>query len=126
MRTFVIVAALLSLFLVSGSGLALVHADSQTATVKVGTRPLSMAYDSTNGYVYVADRDSRSVTVLSGSSVVDNITGLARPNKVLFDPSNSSAYVTQYDSEPLAVISGTSIIANISIGIEPMSLAYDP
>ncbi|MGD0146879.1 MAG: YVTN family beta-propeller repeat-containing protein, partial [Nitrososphaerales archaeon] len=59
-------------------------ADSVTSTVSVGTNPEGVALDPTNGYLYVANFGSGTVSVIDGSTntVVTNVTVGVYPIKI--------------------------------------------
>ena len=57
------------------------------------SEPIGAAFDSGNGYVYVADLGAGAVTILNGTSIVGNITGLGSPHSAVYDPSNGYVYV---------------------------------
>ena len=88
-----------------------------------------MAYDSGKGEIFVADEDSKMVSVISDSSneVVANITGFNEPQAAVYDSSKGEIFVSNYASNAVSVISDTSnkIVANISVGLDPAGLAYD-
>jgi len=91
--------------------------------------PSSATYDPGNGYVYVTNDNypKGEVYVISGTSVIANITVGAYPSSATYDPGNGYVYVMDWDSgTTVSVISGTSVIANITVGILPMRATYDP
>ena len=90
--------------------------------------PYGIAYDPFNGYIYVADSGSGTVSVINGTAntVIANISVGGRPWGVAYDSSNDYIYVTNYDSDTVSVINGTTVIANITVGLGPMGIVYDP
>ena len=92
-----------------------------------GNDPRGVAYDPSNGYMYVANQDSGAVNVISGTSVVASITGLSNPAGIAYNPGNGYMYVTSYGGgTAVNVISGTSVIATIPVGSYSEGVAYDP
>ncbi|MFP3402900.1 MAG: YncE family protein [Acidilobus sp.] len=93
--------------------------------------PLGIAYDPSNGYIYVAYSFSHTVSVINGATnaVITTIPDGAWPAGVAYDPSNGYIYVTDEGSGSVSVINGatnTVIITNIPVGSEPWGVAYDP
>ena len=81
-----------------------------------------------NGYIYVANELSDTVSVINGTTVIANITVGIDPVGVAYDPSNGYIYVTNAWSGTVSVINGATntVIANITVGIDPVGVAYDP
>jgi len=90
--------------------------------------PYGIAYDPSNGYLYVTDLGSDSVSVINGATntVIAKILVGSEPVGVAYDPSNRYIYVTNELSDTVSVINGTTVIANITVGSEPVGVAYDP
>ncbi|MCL4324933.1 MAG: hypothetical protein M1144_05680, partial [Candidatus Thermoplasmatota archaeon] len=65
-----------------------------TATTATGSSPWGVAYDSGNGYVYVANYGSNNVSVLSGAKVVASVPVGTSPSGVGYDSANGYVYVT--------------------------------
>ncbi len=78
------------LVLASASGVPPARAQVVKATVTVGMTPYGVAYDSGKGEVFVANRDSYSVSVISDStnSVVSTVS-------VPIEPSEFTLYILQ-------------------------------
>ena len=104
------------------------------ASVKVGSTPMMAAYDSANGFVYVANTNSNNVSILNGTSLVATVdTGIAlvgSPTYVLYDPGNGFVYVVdRYYFEgkvgAVSVLNGTSLQSTVLVGILPDSATYD-
>ena len=87
---------------------------------------LSGAYDSGNGYVYVADSNNNEVSVVSGTSLVANVPVGDEPEWVTYDPGNGYVYVQNFNGDTVSVISGTSVIGTVAVGDGPYGAAYDP
>ncbi len=83
-------------------------------TVPVGQNPLGPVYDAKDGYVYVANLESNTMSVISGSTVVATIKNVTIPNasdQVVV--SRGDVYVTV--STGVLVISGSSVVANLTV-----------
>jgi len=84
--------------------------------ITVGSAPAGVAYDSSNGYVYVANSASDTVSVINGATntVIASIAVGSGPWGVAYDPSNGYLYVTNYYSGTVSIIStSTQAIKNI-------------
>ena len=106
----------------------MINGTTVIANITVGSWPEGIAYDSSNGYIYVADSGSGTVSVIDGANntVIANIPVGAAPAWVAYDPSNGYIYVTNYASGTVSVIDGATVIANIPVGAAPWGVAYDP
>ena len=92
------------------------------------TEPWGIAYDPSNGYIYVADTGSNTVSVIDGANntVIATIPVGRGPSGVVYDPSNGYIYVTNYFSDSVSVINGKTVIATIPVGSRPAGVVYDP
>jgi len=90
--------------------------------------PWGIAYDPSNGYIYVADVGSNTVSVINSATntVIATIPVGKGPARVTYDPSNGYIYVADVGSNTVSVINGTTVIATIPVGSEPWGIAYDP
>ena len=104
------------------------------ATVPVGAAPAGSAYDSANGYVYVADSNSSAVSVLSGTSVVASVAIGGFPSYVTYDSGDGYVYVASYptdtsqafnESGNVSVIDGETVVARLPVGLYPGPMTYD-
>ena len=90
----------------------------------------SAAFDSTNGYIYVTDFDSNSVTVINGAtnSVVSTIPVGSGVSADAFDPSNGYIYASNFGSNSISVINGATntVVSTISMGTCPSGVVFDP
>jgi YVTN family beta-propeller protein len=116
--------------------------NSVIATLPVGTFPSGLAFDPSNGDIYVAripdpDSISNSLLVISGSTntVLANVTVGAALGTITFDPINDNIYLTDsiqpYPSSVIGsvyTISGLTnmVIANVTVGLDPYWTAFDP
>jgi YVTN family beta-propeller protein len=95
------------------------------ATVGVGAGPDGVAYDGGNGYVYVANSGSDTVSLISGTTVVATVGVGSAPEGVAYDDGNGYVYVVNSGSDTVSVISGTTVVATVSVGSAPRGVAYD-
>jgi YVTN family beta-propeller protein len=101
-------------------------------TVPVGINPIGIAFDSANGYVYVANAASSNVTLLWGPS--DRYTqsiylgsGVG-PEAIAYDASNGDVYTANFDNNNVSVISTSlnEVVASVPVGTYPVALGVDP
>ena len=94
-----------------------------------GINPVGVTFDSSNGYVYVANDRSNSVSVINGTTntVIDTIGVGSGPYAVAFDSSNGYVYVTNKGSNSVSVINGATnkVIDTIAVGYYPIGVAFD-
>jgi len=99
------------------------------ANISVGSGPSGVAYDSSNGYVYVTNLHSNSVSVINGATntVIASISVESFPVGVAFDSSNGYVYVTNLHSNSVLVINGATntVIGSIAVGSNPDGVAFD-
>lgn len=94
--------------------------------------PFTIAYDSGNGEMFVADWGNSNVTVISTATdhIVANIAlaAGAYPAGIVYDSGMGEVFVGDRDTNTVTVISDTtdSIVATIPVGEDPGSVAYDP
>lgn len=88
-------------------------ADSVIKTITVGTGPYGDLFDPANGYIYVANMFSNSVSVIDGSTNTVIATVNVQPNQVgqsarglAFDSNNGYIYVADIYSNTVSVIDG--------------------
>ena len=98
---------------------------SSAGSISVGSSPEWAGYDSSNGYVYVTNFGSNSVSVISGTSVTATVDVGSSPEGVGYDSSNNYIYVANDGSGSVSVISGTSVTATVDVGSYPEGVAYD-
>ena len=92
-----------------------------------------IAYDPSNGYLYVTECTSNAVAVINPSTnqVIATIEVGPCPYDIIYDPNNGYLYVTNSGSNTVSVINPTTntVIATISLpiaGAGPMGITYDP
>jgi YVTN family beta-propeller protein len=106
---------------------------TDVATIEVGASPSSFIYNPSSGYVYVLNSLGGSLSVISGTRNIANLSigfdpGLydGTSNSSVYDPSNGYIYVPDPSGYAVAVINGTRVIANITTGPHPSSILYNP
>ena len=90
--------------------------------------PYGVTFDSSNGYLYVADTTSNNVSVINCATnfVIKNITVGSHPICVAFDSSNGYVYVANCCSDTVSVINGATnaVIKNVTVCSNPHSFPY--
>ena len=99
-------------------------------SVTVGTAPEGVVYDPFNHYVYVANTEANSVTILNGTIVVATIAVGNYPAHLAYDRLNHYVYVADYTSDAVSVINGTKLLTTIHMSSSstagPFGIANDP
>src|SRR5919112_5992107 len=106
-------------------------AQAHSVTIPIrGTVPYGIAFNSANNNMYVANADSSTVSVISGStdSVIATILVGRVPVWIAYAPPNNKLYVTNLGSNDVYVINGATnqVIKNIPVGDGPFGIAYNP
>ncbi|MDE1819552.1 MAG: PKD domain-containing protein [Euryarchaeota archaeon] len=99
-------------------------------TITTGNLPISLAYDSARGEVFVAEYGNAQVQVIDDSTnaLVATIPMPDEPLSLGYDSWNGDVYVALYATNRVAVIDGAtdSIVSLIGVGSGPNSAAFDP
>jgi YVTN family beta-propeller protein len=125
-----VVLLFLSLFFLN-LGLA-AAAPTVIATVQVGTAPFGVDVNSTTNRVYVANRDSNSVSVIDATTntvIGSPITVGTAPHAVAVNSATNRIYVANTNSGTVTVIDGatnTVIGSPIAVGLAPYGIAVNP
>ncbi len=102
---------------------------SEEASVPVGYGPNAIAYDSANGYIYVADSGSAQVTVINGANntIVGSVSVGGDPRGLAVDAADDYIYVANAGSGNLSVIAGSNdtVVGTVSGLNDPDGGAYD-
>ena len=89
--------------------------------------PIGIAYDSSNNYLYVSSKLSKSVYIMNVSSgtIVKSISLNISAYPILYDDFNKYIYVVT-GSNFISVINTTTdqIIKNMGVGLDPISITY--
>jgi YVTN family beta-propeller protein len=104
------------------------HAQTVTATLAVGTTPLSVAVNPVTNNVYVANYGSNTVRAIDGAT--NHATTVAAgtgPNSVAVNAVTNMIYVTNSGSNTVTVINGaTNGTTTVAVGTAPISVAVNP
>ena len=94
--------------------------------VSVESSPSRATYDPSNGFVYVPDGDSATVSVIDGVTPVATIpVGLGLVSAV-YDAQDETIYVANSGSASLTLINNTTVEGTVAVGMFPNYAAYDP
>jgi YVTN family beta-propeller protein len=93
-----------------------------------GSEPRFATYDPTNGYVYVANYNSGTVSAVNGAtSNVTTITVGPQPFEMTYDPRNGDVYVPNSGGSTVSVInSTTNKVTTLGVCGAPHSTTHDP
>ena len=98
--------------------------------ISLADSPLNIAFNPSNGYMYVTHPTSNTVSVIDPSiNQVNSTISLNQdhPNDIAFNPSNGYMYVTNQDSNTVSVINSTNkVIHNITVGNFPDEIVFNP
>jgi DNA-binding beta-propeller fold protein YncE len=100
-----------------------------TITLPIGSQPFAAAFDPANHRMYVTDPGLGLVYVISGLTVVANVSGplIDTPNQILWDPAGRLMLASNAGGGNFVVgISGTSVAGSTGTGAFPQGLCYDP
>jgi YVTN family beta-propeller protein len=101
------------------------QASPNVSSIDVGSQPEFAAYDTGNGYVYVANEGSNNVSVINGTKVVGTVSVGTDPAYATYDSGNGYVYVSNWGSSNVSVINGTSIVGAVNVGQWPVDSGYD-
>jgi YVTN family beta-propeller protein len=117
------------MYVTSGPNVSVVDGASNEVVGQIRNGGEDIAYDGTNGDLYVTNYDNDSVTVINGSlnQVVTQIPAGRGPRGLAFDSANNEIVVANFDSNNVTVISTTTDkdVGFITVGGAPEGVAYD-
>lgn len=122
---------------VNGNQIAVIDGTTNTGYVTVMGSPAMMAYDSSNGNLYVADAQTSASTgdgylsiINSKGTVTANyiIPGSANPFGVSYDKNRNVLYVSDANSNQVSVFNpvNNQFINRIQVGSEPYGVSINP
>lgn len=106
-------------------------------TINVGSNPWDIALDTNNGFLFVSNSGTNTISVINTTtnSVTTTIqvdTGSSNPMGIAFDPQNGYIYVANSGTCHVSVIDGTTLQVLTEINVcsgsvnSPWGLIYDP
>lgn len=101
--------------------------NSSPTSIAVGSYPSGAVYDARNGYVYVCNAASSTVSVIDGSTVVGTIPVGSWPTSGAYDSWNGYVYIANFDgiSDNVSIINGTTLVGSVSVGYNPQYPVFD-
>jgi YVTN family beta-propeller protein len=92
----------------------------------VRTNSHGVAVDARSGYAYVTNPEAKTVTILQGTTILDNVAVGERPWGVGVNPRDGYVYVTNRGSNDVSVIQRSAVIATIPVqGVQPFAVGVD-
>jgi len=88
--------------------------------------PYAVDVNPVSRYVYIANHDSGSVSILSGTTRLATIPTGAWPTSIASDPHSNRTYVTNLQAQNVSVFEGLSQITKFATFHEPYGLAVNP
>ncbi len=99
-------------------------------TIRVGRRPLGVAFTPDGAFAYVANRGSNTVSVIStqSRSVVGRVHVGSYPSGVAVTPDGSHVYVTDQFADSVTVIETATnrVLSTVAVGMSPIDVAITP
>lgn len=97
--------------------------------IKIGLSPVAVAVDQLRNKIYVADRDSNTVSVIDSNSgnVTNSIRVGIKPLEIIYVPETNKIYVTNHRSNTVSVIDGFNdkvATQNLEVGKNPSSIDF--
>jgi YVTN family beta-propeller protein len=106
-----------------------IDGDSPLSPINVGSSPQWIAFDVSNGYLYVANGGSDNITVIDGAtnSVVTSFGTGCQPDWAAVDDITGGVYVVCPSSQYVTVFNGTtdSIMLSINVGPSIQAIGFD-
>ena len=102
---------------------------SVTPSLPSDSRPWQAAFDPENNYMYVTDYGLSEVYVISGTTILDTITGFDAPVGITYDPTGYGMAVVNSGNNRVDFIYGTttaSVEFGFFTGSDPYEITYDP
>ena len=93
-----------------------------TNDVDVETSPIALEFNPSNNNIYVANRDSGTVSVIdsTNNTVIGDVNVETSPIALEFNPSNNNIYVANRDSGTVSVIDSTNntLLENVVVSAD--------
>ena len=101
--------------LLAVNGTSVINTITSNNNTGYGRTSESIAYDPGNGYLYVVNFYSNSVSVFNDTGLLDTVDVGINPVSIIYNPSNGYMYVANTNSGTVSVIDGTAVIATINV-----------
>ena len=106
--------------------MSVIHGSQLVGTITVGAMPEGIVYDPSNGFVYVANLVSDTVSVIQDLTVLATVPVGPSPQCEVVVPRTGDVYVCDSTGSNLTVINGESVIASVPTGSGPSGATFDP
>jgi len=118
----------------SGNNVTVIDGGGIVTSFGVASYPISMAFDSENDTIFVANEHSLNVSVINDSrNAVATSFGVTEPGLLLYDPANNLLYNELNVGDDLATVNASSyqpvgglIYLGEGAAATPTGMAYDP
>ncbi|MCI4319723.1 MAG: YncE family protein [Thermoplasmata archaeon] len=108
----------------------LFHGVAIVKNITVGKSPEGLAFDPSNGNIYVANTHAGTVSVITGATnaVTATIKVGSNDSQVLYNPTSTEIYVLNPFSDNVSIISGATnkVVATVAVAGQPFNELYDP
>lgn len=111
-------------------GLRTASAISVTTTIRVGTNPNFMAFDSIDNTMFVVNTGSGSVSAINAeTNAIITTIKVTKPNDIVYNSANDEVYVVSENTHVVAISGSTDkVVSKIFVPVDDFyqDLAYDP
>ena len=116
------------LIIISSAGTVL--GDLVTAAIPVGKFPQALIFNPSNNNIYVANRDSGTVSVIdsTNNTLLRNVVVGSEPVALEFNPSNNNIYVANVVSNSVSMIENrnNTVSDTVNVNSLPIALEFNP
>ena len=116
------------IIIISSAGMVL--GDLVTAAIPVGEFPQALVFNPSNNNIYVANRDSGTVSVIdsTNNTLLENVVVGSEPVALEFNPSNNDIYVANVVSNSVSMIASTNntVTETVNVNGLPIALEFSP
>ena len=107
-----------------------IRRDSVVSVIPVDNFPQALLFNPSNNDIYVANRGSRTVSVIDGSNstLLDTAIVGSEPVALLFNPSNTDVYVGSVVSNSVSILDSekNTVAGTVDINSLPLALEFNP
>src|SRR5215203_6633271 len=103
--------------------------ESIMAITPVGEFPQALEFNPSNNNIYVANRDSGTVSVIdSTNNALENVVVGSEPVALEFNPSNNNIYVANVVSNSVSMIenANNTVTDTVNVSSLPIALEFNP
>jgi YVTN family beta-propeller protein len=104
--------------------------ESVIAVTPVGEFPHALEFNPSNNNIYVANRDSGTVSVIdsTNNTLLENVVVGTEPIALEFNPSNNNIYVANIVSNSVSMIESmnNTVGGTVNVSSLPIALVFNP